>query len=78
METVVTQDSIINKIKTVNDPFVLQLIDSLLMSTTQKKQYELNESQKTSIAISREQIKNGDFTSQEDFFKELREWTKNK
>jgi hypothetical protein len=78
MDVSITQKSIIDKVKTLNDPDLLEAIDSLLSNSLKRNKVRLSDEQKESITKGRDQIESGDFNSQKDFFSELREWLKEK
>jgi len=78
MDVSITQKSIIDKVKTLNDPELLEAIDSLLSNSLKRKKVKLSDDQKESIIKGRKQIQYGDFNSQKDFFSDLRSWLKEK
>lgn len=78
MDVTITQKSIIDKVKTLNDPELLEAIDSLLSNSLKRKKVKLTDDQKESITNGRKQIQSGEFNSQKDFFSDLRSWLKEK
>ena len=78
MDVSITQKSIIDKVKALNDPELLEAIDSLLSNSLKRKKVKLSDDQKESIIKGRKQIQYGDFNSQKDFFSDLRSWLKEK
>lgn len=78
MDVSITQKSIIDKIKSLNDPDLLEAIDSLLSNSLKRNKVNLSCEQRESITKGRNQIQSGDFNSQKDFFSDLRTWLKEK
>lgn len=71
------KNSLISRIQASNDLNFLKALQTLF-DTSEETLYELNEEQKRSIEISREQIKNGQYHTNEDVISEMREWLSKK
>lgn len=71
MNITLNQKTIIDQIKTLND-------SSVLILNNQQGKYQLTDSQKESVKISREQIRSGEFSNQKEYFTDLRSWLKEK
>jgi predicted transcriptional regulator len=78
MNVSLAQKSIIDKVKGLKDPHLLEAIESLISFSTTRKKYNLSSEQKKSIEQSRNQISIGNFSTQKNYFSELRQWLKEK
>lgn len=71
------KENLISRIKDSKDMNFLKALQTIFDSSEQGL-YELNLEQKSSIEISRNQIKNGKFHKNEDVISEMKEWLKRK
>lgn len=71
------KENLISRIKDSKDMNFLKALQTIFDSSEQGL-YELNLEQKSSIEISRNQIKNGKFYKNEDVISEMKEWLKRK
>jgi len=71
--TVQIKNNLISRIKTSTDLNFLKALQTIFDSSEQSL-YELTNEQGESIEISRNQIKNGDFKTNETVISELKEW----
>ncbi|KAB1066036.1 hypothetical protein [Salibacter halophilus] len=78
MKVAEIQKSIIDQIRTLEDPQLLKAIQSLIAASKTEEKYQLNEEQKKSVEISRKQIENGEYKDQKEFMTEVRSWLKEK
>ena len=66
---------IIGKIDDLDDAELLNAIYKLMdYNSSEGKIYKTNNEQKSAISMAQEQIKNGDYTSNEDLEKEIDKW----
>lgn len=73
-----TQSTIIERLKKVEDPDILEIISALLDSVEEKSNYTLTDNRIQVVEESRVELKNGDFDTQENFFSNARSWLKGK
>ncbi len=78
MNVALTQKLIIDKVKSLEDPFLLEAIESLLSFSVNKEKFKLTDEQKKKIEDSRSQFLNGEYSDQNAYFSELRLWLKEK
>ena len=71
------KEKLISRIKESNDLSILKALQEILDSSEQSI-FKLSPEQETSISIGREQIKNGEFSSNESVISEMREWLEKK
>ncbi|MEQ8925982.1 MAG: hypothetical protein RLO81_09240 [Fulvivirga sp.] len=71
------KNNLISRIKSSKDINFLRALQTIFDSSEQSL-YELNEQQKKSIEIGREEIKKGNFKEHGQVMTEMREWLKNK
>jgi len=71
------KNNLISRIKNSNDLNFLRALQTIFDSSEQSL-YELNEQQKKSLEIGREDIQNDDFKEHGKVMNEMREWLKNK
>ena len=71
------KNNLISRIKNSNDLNFLWAVQTIFDSSEQSL-YELNEQQKKSLEIGREDIQNDDFKEHGKVMNEMREWLKNK
>ncbi len=77
MTTIELKKQIVSKLQTTDDSEVLEAMLRLLeLETNDTEVYALNEHQKQAIEISRAQIKNGEFYTEEEADKITEEWLK--
>ena len=73
------KEKLIKKIKEINSPDVLQEIHRLLeMGFEDQEIYQLSEEQKSVVNEAQEQIRKGEFISNEKANEEVKEWLKKK
>ena len=72
------QEILIQKISSTTDERILQEVNRLLETGADEDIYQLTPEQIAGIEESREQIKNGQFLTNEEANKEIQEWLKNK
>lgn len=72
------QNRLIQQIKDVNDPALLNALHTILISASNDAKYALSNSQKKSIRKSRQEAKNGQLTDHETFMSEIKSWIKEK
>jgi vacuolar-type H+-ATPase subunit H len=68
------QEILIQKISSTQDERILQEINRLLETGLDEEIYQLTDEQKAGIEEAKEQIKNGQYLSNEDANKEVEEW----
>ncbi len=78
MNYAVTQTTIIERLRKIEDPDILETINALLDSVEEKSKYILTDDRKKVVEESRAELKNGDFDTQENFFSDARLWLKEK
>ena len=71
------KEKLISRIKESNDLSILKALQEILDSSEQSI-FKLSPEQETSISIGRQQIKNGEFSSNESVISEMREWLEKK
>lgn len=69
--------SLISRIKSSEDLHLLQALQTLF-DRSEQSLYELNEEQKKSIQVGRQEILNGDFKEHGEVMTEMKAWLKNK
>ena len=75
MNTIELQQKIISEIKNTSDDKLLKAIVRLLqLGSGELEVYQLNEVQKKSIEVAREQIKHGNFLTDDEANQEIEEW----
>jgi regulatory protein YycI of two-component signal transduction system YycFG len=75
MQTAQLRDMVIDKIYGINDSDYLRALKKILdMRQTSGEVYHLNEEQKSMIRLSKQQISNGEYISNEDLEKEEDQW----
>jgi len=67
------KEKLISRIKDSNDLSFLKALQTILDSSEQST-YQLSSEQESSILKGREQIKNGEFSSNESVISEMKEW----
>lgn len=72
------QEILIKKISSTTDERILQEVNRLLETGADEDIYQLTPEQIEGIEESKEQIKNGQFLTNEEANKEIKEWLKNK
>ncbi len=72
------QEILIQKISSTTDERILQEVNRLLETGADEEIYQLTPEQIAGIEESREQIKNGQFLTNEEANNEIQEWLKNK
>lgn len=72
------QELLIKKISSTTDERILQEVNRLLETGADDDIYQLTPEQIAGIEESREQIKNGQFLTNEEANKEIQEWLRNK
>jgi len=72
------QEILIKKISSTTDERILQEVNRLLETGADEEIYQLTSEQVAGIEESKEQIKNGQFLTNEEANKEIQEWLKNK
>jgi predicted transcriptional regulator len=72
------QEILIKKISSTTDERILQEVNRLLETGADEDIYQLTPEQIAGIEESREQIKNGQFLTNEEANKEIQEWLKNR
>ena len=70
------QELLIKKISSTTDERILQEVNRLLETGADEDSYQLTPEQIAGIEESREQIKNGQFLTNEEANKEIQEWLK--
>lgn len=77
MTTIELKKQIVSKLQTTDDSEVLESMFRLMdLKSNETEFYVLNEHQKIAIEISRAQIKNGEFYTEEEAYKITEEWLK--
>ncbi len=77
MTNVELRKSLLKKISSINDSTFLNALNVIIdNSQISEPGFRLNSSQKKSIQISREEIRNGKFISHEDVIKKQAKWLK--
>lgn len=71
------QEILIQKISSTTDERILHEVNRLLETGADEEVYQLTPEQMAGIEESREQIKNGQFLTNEEANKEIQEWLKN-
>lgn len=75
MNTILLREQVIDKIYGINDVGFLQAIKKILESATSSdKIYYLNDEQRSAINISRRQIADGDYVTNEELEAEEAKW----
>ena len=72
------QEILIKKISSTKDEKILQEINRLLETSFDEDIYKLNDEQITAVNEAQEQIKNGEFLTNEEANKQAKEWLKKK
>ncbi len=72
------QEILIQKISSLTDTRMLQEVNRLLETGADEEIYELTTEQISGIEESKEQIKKGQYLTNEEANKEIQEWLKNK
>jgi hypothetical protein len=72
------QEILIQKISSTTDERILQEVNRLLETGADEDIYQLTPEQIAGIEESKEQIKNGQFLTNEEANKEIQEWLKNR
>lgn len=72
------QEILIQKISSTTDERILQEVNRLLETGADEGIYQLTPEQIAGIEESREQIKSGQYLTNEEANKEIQEWLKNK
>lgn len=72
------QEILIQKISSTTDERILQEVNRLLETGANEGIYQLTPEQIAGIEESREQIKSGQYLTNEEANKEIQEWLKNK
>lgn len=72
------QEILIKKISSTTDERILQEVNRLLETGADEDIYRLTPEQIAGIEESKEQIKNGQFLTNEEANKEMQEWLKNR
>ncbi len=72
------QEILIQKISSTTDERILQEVNRLLETGVDEDIYQLTPEQIAKIEESREQIKNGQYLTNEEANKEIQDWLKNK
>ncbi|MCF8298888.1 MAG: hypothetical protein K9J13_15170 [Saprospiraceae bacterium] len=71
------KNNLISRIRNSNDLKFLKALQTIFDSSEQEL-YELNEAQKESINISRDEIKNGNYIESSKAISDIKEWLKKK
>jgi len=72
------QQILIEKISSTKDERILQEVNRLLETGIEEEVYQLSPEQIVGIEEAKEQIKNGQFLTNEEANKEAQEWLKNR
>jgi hypothetical protein len=70
------KDRLINKIKEINDPVILEEVSNLFELQEPETIYPTNDQQKKAIEEAKEQIKNKQTLTDEEASKDIDEWLK--
>jgi len=77
MLTIELRNTIIDKIKKIDDEDLLKGVNRLIeIETSDIEVYKFTDEQKAAIAEAEDQIKNGEFLTDEEATKEINEWLK--
>ena len=68
------KDKLINKLKEINDPAILEEVSNLFELQEPETVYQTNDQQKKAIEEAKEQIKNGQTLTDEQAGKDIDEW----
>lgn len=68
------KEKLINKIKEINDPAILEEVSNLFELQEPETIYQVNDKQEKAIAEAREQIKNKDTLTDDQANKDADEW----
>lgn len=78
MQTTELKNTLIQRIKAIEDKSFLNALKILTDSKITEETYQLNEFEEQKIAVAREQVRNGKTYTQEEVFEKVNSWLKEK
>jgi len=78
MEAILLRDYLLNALSNENDVSILQALINLLEKKRVEKKYILTNAEEEMLKFRIEEINNGEFIEEEQFYKEMEEWLSEK
>lgn len=74
MSTIELKNKVLKKIETVNEDYLLEEVLALIEFETNPEPVKLTDDQKAAVDVAREQIKNGEYYTNDEVEKEIDQW----